>query len=424
MKRALTSSKSVNVSTLKFISSILTKYSTIWINLLTLLFFLVITLLGISLDTSISFLKEDNDFEYRNKMLLLISLLCYTLQGSLHYTKLVFVKIALEDEQKTVSMRQRYTIIVLGIIAVLFLFIQSKIGLSKVNIRFPTFILCTEWIVFFSYSTYKTFCCDDYERSQFISSHLPPILSVGLMGCTSTLFILEDKKLSERIRKVFLRVRENQSLLLMLMVSPTFPIVYSMVLLNIIEEDSLLNSYTLFSIAMKIIYLKLIINCPMQSLLELSNSIIFDERSTASTNPNLDIAKEIRSMIANVAHDLKTPLAGLSSAIELMEISILDSNDEILSDTIGKSASNESDASTKIMTLSNILSNMKHMNSSVYMTINRFLDSSKAVNGIKLVPNYECVHINDTIMAAVGWIRSQHSDQSCIRITQTLLPPE
>eukprot|EP01038_Epipyxis_sp_PR26KG_P012376 gene12376-16602_t len=155
----------------------------------------------------------------------------------------------------------------------------------------------------------------------------------------------------------------------------------------------------------------------MQSLLKLSNTIIYDESNAGPTNGNN--SKEIRSMIANVAHDLKTPLAGLSSAIELMELSILDSNDEILSDTSGKSASNESDASTKIMTLSGILSNMKHMNSSVYMTINRFLDSSKAVNGIKLVPNYECVHINDTIMAAVGWIRS-HSIVTQTNIKETV----
>ena len=123
-------------------------------------------------------------------------------------------------------------------------------------------------------------------------------------------------------------------------------------------------------------------------------------------------AKELKDIIANVAHDIKTPLQafvlGLESLQQLMiDISQIQSTEpgEIqMHATVGKE------------TLLNLCSTSTFMS----MTINRSIDFTKSSNGMALFPSYE----STDIWACLEWpVQCMRSMQSRIPIDLVPLPP-
>eukprot|EP00981_Chlorochromonas_danica_P013785 scaffold6852_cov215-Ochromonas_danica.AAC.22 len=113
------------------------------------------------------------------------------------------------------------------------------------------------------------------------------------------------------------------------------------------------------------------------------------EQTKASNEAN---AIEMRHMIANVAHDLKTPLSSFLSGIEYIE--------SVMGDVITKQ--NQSHLTTVdvdefIGSIIQCVANMKNTNSFMLMTINRCIDYTKASQGVKLVPKYETIDLLETL---------------------------
>jgi len=128
-------------------------------------------------------------------------------------------------------------------------------------------------------------------------------------------------------------------------------------------------------------------------------------------------ATELRNMIGNLAHDLKTPLSSFMAALDIIGNSI-----QSMEQTLDASSLNnhnasmysqvtaetqyslDVDTSFRINTLKHYLDIMKQCfksscttHSFMLMTINRCIDHAKASKGIRLTPKYETVHLMDTI---------------------------
>eukprot|EP00981_Chlorochromonas_danica_P007306 scaffold1662_cov232-Ochromonas_danica.AAC.1 len=98
-------------------------------------------------------------------------------------------------------------------------------------------------------------------------------------------------------------------------------------------------------------------------------------------------ATEMRHMIANVAHDLKTPLMSFLSGIELISDIALECQQN-LRDNREVNAVQDN-----ILSILNCVQNIRNTNSFMLMTINRCIDYTKASKGLKLVPKYETIDL-------------------------------
>lgn len=118
----------------------------------------------------------------------------------------------------------------------------------------------------------------------------------------------------------------------------------------------------------------------------------------------------LRSMIGNVAHDLKTPLASLVAATEVMT----DMINEDLADT-----SKEKDNKRRLLpSLLSIVRNQRSVASFMLMMINRCLDYTKASKGLRLVPKHETIHLLEALALPLQCFVDVHEG-----ITISLCPP-
>lgn len=101
-------------------------------------------------------------------------------------------------------------------------------------------------------------------------------------------------------------------------------------------------------------------------------------------------AAEMRHMIANVAHDLKTPLSSFTSGLDLIEQALTEYGDSVKTLSLN-------DYSDKITSITQYLEDIRNTNSFMVMTINRCIDYTKASKGLKLVPKYETINLADSL---------------------------
>eukprot|EP00981_Chlorochromonas_danica_P008975 scaffold2384_cov235-Ochromonas_danica.AAC.2 len=117
---------------------------------------------------------------------------------------------------------------------------------------------------------------------------------------------------------------------------------------------------------------------------------ILKEREKAADEAN---AEEMRHMIANVAHDLKTPLASFTAGVEFIGQIITDGYHKLTTE----GTTSPSDVNDAMNCITTCITNMRNTNSFMLMTINRCIDYTKASKGVKLVPKFETIDLMDTL---------------------------
>lgn len=117
--------------------------------------------------------------------------------------------------------------------------------------------------------------------------------------------------------------------------------------------------------------------------------IEIENRIIAAVNAK---SMEMRHLIANVAHDLKTPLSSFMVGVDIIM--------QVLSSFEEKSNTNSltaDDLHTSLNSIRDYVSDIHNTNAFMVMTINRVLDYAKATKGMKLVPKYETIDLLETI---------------------------
>jgi len=101
-------------------------------------------------------------------------------------------------------------------------------------------------------------------------------------------------------------------------------------------------------------------------------------------------ATELRHMIGNLAHDLKTPLSSLMVGIDMIQVAVNDL------EAIAKQHRN-TDIVTSIHTIQQCFKSVFNTHSFMLMTINRCIDYTKASKGLKLLPKYDTIDLMETL---------------------------
>eukprot|EP01038_Epipyxis_sp_PR26KG_P010736 gene10736-14420_t len=114
-------------------------------------------------------------------------------------------------------------------------------------------------------------------------------------------------------------------------------------------------------------------------------------------------AEELRHMIGNFAHDLKTPLAGLKTSVDLLSSSISDSH-------INRSAN------SLCMSLEECLESLNVNYFIVLTVINRYIDYVKAKKSVKLVPYIQSFSIKESLEIPLSYLKT------ILDTTQVTLP--
>jgi CheY-like chemotaxis protein len=128
-------------------------------------------------------------------------------------------------------------------------------------------------------------------------------------------------------------------------------------------------------------------------------------------------ATELRNMIGNVAHDLKTPVASFMSGIDIMSHTIEDL--EKCCQTQKMIASDHIQATLKPFI--ECFKNIRNTNNFMLMTINRCIDYTKASKGMKLKPKYETIDLVEALMLPIDCMKNI---QERIKIEFLKLPKE
>eukprot|EP01034_Spumella_vulgaris_P044660 gene44660-biopygen37992 len=113
------------------------------------------------------------------------------------------------------------------------------------------------------------------------------------------------------------------------------------------------------------------------------NLLLENERLADETH-----ATELRHMIGNVAHDLKTPLSAFVSGMDFI-LSVMDDLKLV--------AKPDTEIGRGLTSILDSIHNMKNVNEFMLMTINRCLDYTKASQGLKLVPRMETINFAEAI---------------------------
>jgi signal transduction histidine kinase len=113
-------------------------------------------------------------------------------------------------------------------------------------------------------------------------------------------------------------------------------------------------------------------------------------------------AMELRNLIANMAHDLKSPLQAFSNSMTTME--------SIVSEVAQWSETSDN-AFDRLIGCLRVLEDMTATNQFMAMTINRAIDYSKASHGITLMPTYRSLDIVDIINWPIRCMKSLQSSQ-------------
>lgn len=150
------------------------------------------------------------------------------------------------------------------------------------------------------------------------------------------------------------------------------------------------------------------------------------------TNTNLineNNSQDTRHMIANVAHDLKTPLTAFLSGVEVIRQASDEIRNALNADPYNNCAPSQSfnlstytqkmstKANENINVITNNIQNMLDINNFMTMTINRCIDYTKASQGLKLTPKYDTVDLAESVLLPLNCM---HSLQTKVNIR--LLP--
>eukprot|EP01040_Poterioochromonas_malhamensis_P010806 gene10806-biopygen2178 len=155
-------------------------------------------------------------------------------------------------------------------------------------------------------------------------------------------------------------------------------------------------------------------------------------KKTVDTNHKLaeqNKATEMRHMIANVAHDLKTPLSSFMTGIDLIAADVYDLAQKLgTTSSILQQTEQESDLSLAELVsftsgLQSCITNIRNTNTFMLMTINRCLDYTKASNGLKLVPKCETIDLAEALMMPLQCLRILLAEDtpSVAKITSMML---
>lgn len=135
-------------------------------------------------------------------------------------------------------------------------------------------------------------------------------------------------------------------------------------------------------------------------------------------------ANELRHMIGNVAHDLKTPLSSFISGMEVIHMLATElRNDLAVNQTVpdvshrNRSSSAGSEANTvqgKLSTILEVAENVTNTNAFMIMTINRCIDYNKTLFGLKLSPKCEVFRLKDCVDFTIKCLKNSFSQASFV----------
>jgi len=123
-----------------------------------------------------------------------------------------------------------------------------------------------------------------------------------------------------------------------------------------------------------------------------------------------DRETELRHMIGNVAHDLKTPLSSITTAIEMIG-DTLKQIEQIVSqyNATGDRTDEQNDKFQNFLQAFNFVKQSLHgaqnTTNFMFMAINRCIDYTKASKGIKLTPRPETVHWSEALQVPLECMR-------------------
>jgi signal transduction histidine kinase len=116
-------------------------------------------------------------------------------------------------------------------------------------------------------------------------------------------------------------------------------------------------------------------------------------------------ASELRSMIGNLAHDLKTPLSSFMVGIDMIG--------EAVSQLEGVTSALPTVCSTQVQqvqssidTIRQCFKSISNTHAFMLMTINRCIDYTKASRGLKLAPKYDTIDLLDTLSMPLECMRN------------------
>lgn len=129
----------------------------------------------------------------------------------------------------------------------------------------------------------------------------------------------------------------------------------------------------------------------------------------------MDPMMELKHMIANVAHDLKTPLSAFMNGIEASVQVVSDMESKVISLQAVPGASQEcAGLRDDMQALRSSLRSIANTNHFMLMSINRVIDYNKACRGISLVPYPETVDLREAMNLPVSCIQDMHSNRVAI----------
>eukprot|EP01040_Poterioochromonas_malhamensis_P005667 gene5667-biopygen952 len=106
---------------------------------------------------------------------------------------------------------------------------------------------------------------------------------------------------------------------------------------------------------------------------------------------------EMRHMIGNVAHDLKTPLASFTNGLDMILEILISAHKKMKMAHVDQKPLTPDMLSECFASIQTCVTNIRNSNTFMLMTINRCIDYTKASKGMKLVPKYETVDVREAL---------------------------
>lgn len=168
------------------------------------------------------------------------------------------------------------------------------------------------------------------------------------------------------------------------------------------------NSIDLFFIGILYIVTSAVIIVEMERQhfrLFLSSS--FHLQASNAVNSHQNDSNDVRHMIANVAHDLKTPLSSFMVGTDMIQenveglFRIINAQDPASSNRLLSD-----DLRNALQAISTSLRDIQNTNNFMVMTINRCIDCTKSTEGFKLTPKNETLEVLEAIHLPLNCMRN------------------
>lgn len=114
--------------------------------------------------------------------------------------------------------------------------------------------------------------------------------------------------------------------------------------------------------------------------------------------------EEMSSLMGNMSHDFKTPMSGFSHVLDGIETSC-----QVFSLAFQSGLFDDDSTRHFINAMSDSTSNLKSINAFMLLTVNRFIDSAKAMKGVPLVPRLDNIQLLDTLDKPIQCMRALQS---------------